>query len=214
MLYQKYIMENKVISFVLFGDAPKYCVGAIKNAQLAPVIYPGWRPIFFLDDSVPRETVDILASLAEVRFMRGYTNETRMVWRFYVAADPSIDRFISRDCDSRLNIREADAVEEWIQSGFPLHTMRDHPHHLCYPILGGMWGSVRGVWDNVINDCDDWWRNHPWVPGHGDMPILNHYVWSKFHDKCMVHHNNFKVKLPGNDFVGEQFDEFDVGRVP
>jgi hypothetical protein len=48
-----------------------------------------------------------------------------MLWRFTVAADPTVDRFIVRDVDSRLNYRERLAVEEWIQSGRPIHIMRD-----------------------------------------------------------------------------------------
>ena len=34
-----------------------------------------------------------------------------MFWRFLVADDPTVDRFIIRDSDSRLNARERFAVE-------------------------------------------------------------------------------------------------------
>ena len=33
---------KKVISFSLWGDNPKYTIGAIKNAELIDTIYPGW----------------------------------------------------------------------------------------------------------------------------------------------------------------------------
>ncbi len=36
-----------------------------------------------------------------------------MFWRFLVADDPQVDRFIVRDSDSRLNARDAYAVAEW-----------------------------------------------------------------------------------------------------
>jgi len=58
-----------------------------------------------------------------------------MLWRFSVAGDDSVDRYIVRDVDSRLNARERFAVEEWIVSGNPLHLMRDHPYHVA-PIMG------------------------------------------------------------------------------
>jgi hypothetical protein len=45
-----------------------------------------------------------------------------MFWRFLVADDPSVDRFIVRDADSRLNPRDALAVAEWVRSGTALHT--------------------------------------------------------------------------------------------
>ena len=37
-----YKLKKKVISFSLYGNDPKYCVGAIKNAKLAKYIYPDW----------------------------------------------------------------------------------------------------------------------------------------------------------------------------
>jgi len=35
--------EVKVISTSLYGSGKRYTVGAIRNAQLLPVIFPGWR---------------------------------------------------------------------------------------------------------------------------------------------------------------------------
>ena len=35
-------MNLKIISFCLWGDLPKYNVGAIRNAELAQKIYPDW----------------------------------------------------------------------------------------------------------------------------------------------------------------------------
>lgn len=46
-------------------------------------------------------------------------------------------RFISRDTDSRLGLRESAAVDEWVKSGKMLHTMRDHPVGHTAPILAG-----------------------------------------------------------------------------
>ena len=48
--------------------------------------------------------------------------------------------YLSRDLDSRFGKREAAAVEEWLQSGAAVHTMRDHPQH-GVPLLGGLWGA-------------------------------------------------------------------------
>lgn len=58
-----------------------------------------------------------------------------MLWRFSIAGDESVDRYVIRDVDSRLNTRERLAVQDWIESGFPLHVMRDHPYHVA-PIMG------------------------------------------------------------------------------
>lgn len=56
---------------------------------------------------------------------QAYGSKFGMIHRFTVAADTTVDRYIVRDVDSRLNYRERFAVEEWIQSGKSIHIMRD-----------------------------------------------------------------------------------------
>ena len=53
---------NKIISFCLWGDDPKYCVGAVRNAELAQDIYPDWTCRFYLGACVPQ---DIVAQLIQ-----------------------------------------------------------------------------------------------------------------------------------------------------
>ena len=55
--------EANVIAFSLWGENPRYLRGAIRNAQLAPDLYPGWMCRFYLDDSVPMATVLELETL-------------------------------------------------------------------------------------------------------------------------------------------------------
>lgn len=61
-----------------------------------------------------------------------------------------VDRWIVRDSDSRLNPRERFAVEEWIQSGKAVHTIRDHPNHER-PLNGGLWGGTKGAVSGMNN---------------------------------------------------------------
>ena len=65
-----------------------------------------------------------------------------MVWRFLIASDPSVGRYIIRDADSRLSERKA-AVSEWIESGKKFHVMRDHPSHNNFAMSGGMWAGQK-----------------------------------------------------------------------
>jgi hypothetical protein len=78
-----------------------------------------------------------------------------MFWRFLAACDPDVDIMISRDADSRLSKREKFAVEEWINSNYQFHIIRDHPYH-SVPILGGMWGSKKGLLSNIGNLINDY----------------------------------------------------------
>ena len=65
-----------------------------------------------------------------------------MMWRFLVVNDVTVSRFIVRDADSRLILRDATEVEHWIQSGKTFHCIRDHPGHSGWPISGGLWGTL------------------------------------------------------------------------
>ena len=50
-------MMKKIISFCLWGDNPKYTIGAIKNADLALDIYPEWTCRYYIGKSTPFEII-------------------------------------------------------------------------------------------------------------------------------------------------------------
>ena len=139
-------MGSKIISFSLWGDNPKYTVGAIRNAELAKQIYPDWICRFYLGQSVPDKIVWLLEAMQNVELVHKPVDGdwTGMFWRFEPASEEDVEVMISRDTDSRLNMREKAAVEEWLKSDKRFHIMRDHPFHK-FPVLGGMWGAKKGV---------------------------------------------------------------------
>lgn len=100
--------EKRVISFGLYGAKEKYTVGAIHNAELASVYFPGWVCRYYVTADVPAAVVNRLkelgAEIEDVPAGMGYS--AGMFWRFMVADDPTVDRYIVRDVDSRLNARD------------------------------------------------------------------------------------------------------------
>lgn len=104
--------KKRIISFSLWGDNPKYTIGAIKNAELAPTIYLGWTCRFCTADDVPPQ---ILSKSRSVKLELAPL-WSGLFWRFYAAGDPEAEAVIVRDTDSRLNWREQVAVAEWLQS--------------------------------------------------------------------------------------------------
>lgn len=59
--------EKRVIAFGLYGNNEKYTVGAIRNAELVSVYFPGWVCRFYTQDDVSPDIVDQLKNLhAEV----------------------------------------------------------------------------------------------------------------------------------------------------
>jgi len=105
--------EKRVVSYGLYGSNPKYTVGAIRNAELVKVWFPGWVARFYCDNTVPANIIktlkDLDAEIVTISDIKG--GIAGMFWRFLVADDDTVDRYIIRDTDSRLNPRERFAVE-------------------------------------------------------------------------------------------------------
>ena len=135
---------KKVISFALFGKDPMYLQGMIENAKLCKKYYPDWLCRCYISKDISTESAMQLIDLdVEVKYHLG-TLDFKAQWvRMEIALDPSVDIFIIRDCDSRINKREAEAVEEFVKSDKVFHIMRDHKKHTA-PIMGGMWGAKKG----------------------------------------------------------------------
>jgi hypothetical protein len=176
---------KRVISFSLFGSQPLYCEGALRNALLVESIYPGWQCRFYVDQSVPQRYIQNLeASGAEIIPMPAASGLARgLFWRFLVAADPEVERFVVRDADSRLNGRERAAVEEWIGSGRSFHIMRDHRQHNAR-VMGGMWGGVGGRLTMMQALIDRWGE---FGPKGRDQEFLRDIVYPLMGEDYLCH---------------------------
>jgi hypothetical protein len=122
---------------------------------------------------------------------------------------------LSRDCDSRLSLREKAAVDEWLESDKGFHTIHDHFHH-SVPILGGLWGIKRGclpVFDKLMSDwsAEDRWQT--------DQDFLAQEIWPRVQSDTLNHsefHTNIWPGIPipvprsGTEFIGATYDENDA----
>jgi len=203
---------KKIISFSLWGDNPKYTVGAIKNAELIDTIYPGWIGRFYCGKSVPIDIIEILKTYTNVEVIEMEENGdwSGMFWRFYACEDSDV--MISRDTDSRLNLREKNAVDEWLNSDKDFHIMRDHPYHNAL-ILGGMWGVRNGILKNIVVLIKNYNKGDFWQV---DQNFLSEQIYPIVVNSSFVHdsyHNinswskNFSIERIDQEFVGDVFDE-------
>jgi len=141
-----------------------------------------------------------------------------MFWRFLVADDPTVDRYIVRDADSRLNLREKMAIEEWIESGKGVHILRDHPNH-NYVMNGGMWGAVKGAIPNMKEMMNSWRDKDAYI---ADMNFLGTMVYPKIENNIIAHDSYhcdrytnshpFPTRRFGWEHVGQVFDARDIAR--
>lgn len=206
---------KKLISYSLWGNNPKYTVGAIKNATTALDYYPDWVCRFYVDYTVPK---DILFSLedfpnVEIIYKSSIGDWSSMFWRFEASYDPDVDIAIFRDTDSRLGIREKLAVDEWLKSDKTFHIMRDHPYHK-YPILGGMWGVKNKNNYHLEETIKNFYNNHSSNQYGTDYEFFIKVLFPKIKEDSLVHDEFFDKKAfpskrNGLEFIGEPFNEDD-----
>jgi hypothetical protein len=202
----------KLITFSLWGNDPKYCIGAVKNSALSPHIYPDWKCRFYVGASTNKYYVEELEkNNAEVIRMDEQGDWSGMFWRFVPAFEDNVEVMISRDTDSRLSKRERYAVDEWLESDKGFHIMRDHPYHGT-AILGGMWGIKKGTISNFKELFEKRAKQDRYDTDQAFLredifPLIEHN--STVHDEFFLPNNPFPQKRRGLEFVGQVFDEND-----
>lgn len=195
----------KIISFSLWGDHMKYIGGALSNVEEAKLIYPDWVCRFYVDSSVPELAVEKLQSSgAEVIIVKSRGSWDGLFWRFWAMDDPNANVVIIRDTDSIVSSRERAAVEDWLDSDFELHGMRDHLDHNV-PIMGGMWGCKnpsKVFGGNLTKKISDWINAQTIMKG-ADQEFLKNEIWADFRSQ-MLTHDRFMgraFKLPDGEIL-------------
>ena len=200
---------KKIISFSLWGDNPKYTIGAIKNVELSKTIYPDWICRFYCGKSVPLDIIEKLKLYdnVEVIEMDEDGNWSGMFWRFYACEDADV--MISRDTDSRLSFREKFAVDEWLNSDKDFHIMRDHPYHNVL-ILGGMWGVRNGLLKNIRELISNYSKGNFWQV---DQNFLKEKIYPIISNKSFIHDSYFSYNISSKKFPSERINKEFVGDV-
>lgn len=207
-----------------------YVEGAIKNVEIAQELFPDWICLFYIGNGVPKRITEKLSTMnnVELVYVGESENALSMFWRFRVIQDKEVDVMVSRDVDSRLSIREKEAIDEWLESDSTFHIMRDHPYH-DVPILGGMWGT------KVNDEIRELFKTQTdiLVPTLNSIPLdeLNekgydqYFLWNMIYPKVVedsIAHDAFfnqkyknsvdfpsRRKYNGVCFIGQVFDEND-----
>jgi len=180
------------LSFSVWGRNPRYLRGALRNALLIPELYPGWCVRFHLDHTVPEDVRQLLANLgAEIQLMPpGQSLRQKLCWRFLVANDPAVGRFLVRDCDSVVNQREVCAVQAWLASDHWFHVMRDWWTHTD-PILAGLWGGIAGVLPDLQSLIADY-QPRAWETANVDQWFLRDVLWGSIRSHALIHDRCFR----------------------
>jgi tetratricopeptide (TPR) repeat protein len=189
--------EQNVIAYTLWGNQPRYQVPLLENARIRPHLFPEWTIRLYHDHSVDAGYLAQLTALSvELRPMRlppGVPAHRGLLWRFEVIADTAIQRFLIRDADSLLTVKERVAVDAWLRSDFHFHAMRDWYTHTDL-LLAGMWGGVGGILPPVATLLGAYtsWRVEN---DHVDQDLLTETVWPAIRRNVLIHDSIFQPCL-------------------
>ena len=208
----------KVVSFCLYGTQRHYQTGAIRNVELCKQVYPGWEIWIYASPTIPKNILTELKDKgATILLVEDNDGPFFMNYRFFPPADERVEYAIFRDTDSRVDEREAAAVNEWIKEGTGLHIMRDHPWHgpsaLHHMMLGGMWG-VKG---DKLRDVKDLLLPRRIPCNHGyDQYLITAFIYPRFINDKTVHDEIFekkpwplpRKKMKVNGYAGKEMYTF------
>lgn len=214
--------EQNVISYTLWGDQPRYLVPLLENARIKPHLFPEWSIRVHHDVLVDASYLDQLAvagvQLCPMELPPGVPAHRQLLWRFEAIADPSVARFLIRDADALLTVKERVAVDAWLASDFHFHAMRDWFSHTDL-LMAGMWGGVGGILPSpatLLRAYTHWRMEHR----HIDQDLLSETVWPAIRHDVLVHDSVFQPclgsvafppfgALPAGHHIGQNaFDHF------
>lgn len=202
---------NKIISYSLWGNNPKYTQGAIKNIELAKIYFPDWKIYLYLSTNT---NFIYESDNLEIIYRTENQSQDGCFWRF--EACDSDDIVIIRDLDDRLSERHKFVVDEWLNSDKKLHIIKDHPNH-TYPIMAGLWGCRYGLLKGITKQISKWENKNYYTT---DQEFLRKILVNEFFIKTSYIHDSFRVSFGHEkvikkervnfEFLGDTFDENDV----
>jgi hypothetical protein len=140
---RKMLKHKKIFSYCIYGQAPKYCLGMLKNIEQITEFYPDFEIWITLGNDVPAAYIDKYKAYANVFLIyTEFSTGRLMAQRFFPIDDPTVDLLLVRDADSRFTLRDMWCINNFINSPYKAFTIRDHKYHF-QEIMAGQCGLKR-----------------------------------------------------------------------
>lgn len=209
---------RKVVSFSLWGADDRYCIGALANAATIGKRLPGWTARFYLGPGVPTAIIARLKALAAEVMADDLALATvpAMMRRFLIHDHPDVDRYLCRDCDSRIGAREVAAISDWTERDRPFHIVRDHPFHHEL-IHGGLWGGRANRRFSIAPLILDYQARNLGEARYGnDQRFLRESIYPRIRGYSLIHDSHYRLPgsrpIPGGE-AGDDRDHIGMGIV-
>lgn len=194
-------MKN-VISFCLYSSKTTYTLGMKENILLGQKFFPDWEIRIYYNDIIPDTFINEYIKLGAICIKcENKMNLQCILWRFFPLDDESVHHWISRDVDSRLSKRDANLVNQWIQSNKTLHCIRDHKYH-CNAIMGGMFGinnkffHAKYKFKKIVEIISELYKKNIY---NVEQDFLNNNLWNVLKHDVMCHISNGGIRIYSSD---------------
>ena len=224
---QEWDMQSKnVVVMSLYGSNMDYIYGALRYAQLVPILYPSWRVRVYVSSFVQKSNSVTPLSIiikklgnmgVEVVTLDEDTSQevSPDMWRLLVADDTTVDRFIIRSPNTRPSEREAVALQNWLRVDNPFYCIRDHPSHSNSSLIPELVGGRPAKLREVLGES---WRTL--MRGYtSGTAFLQQVIWPKVKGYCYCHDSvschrwegsvAFPVLRAESEFIGQRYDAND-----
>tara|TARA_R100000908_G_scaffold65153_1_gene52302 strand:- start:2828 stop:3562 length:735 start_codon:yes stop_codon:yes gene_type:complete len=206
----------KLLTMSVWGDDPRYIIGARQQTRLASQFYPDFTVRIYTDDA---EKFKVLLPWYDVE-IHERQDSNGVFWRFEPMFESEDNIVLVRDSDGRITKREARAVNEWLDSDKTFHTFRDHESHLEYPIIACAFGYKGKLPKQQLDEMLAI-KNQPFYYTN-DQVYLRDSVWPIVKDNSMIHQydqpgwfNESREKLRNRfSFCGNGYDQHDMPLYP
>jgi len=133
--------------------------------------------------------------------MTGIAGIVNMVHRFFPIDDPNVEIMMVRDADSRIHWRDRWAINQFVNSSYVAHTIRDHAEHKCR-LMGGLWGIKKAAGVNIQEQYKLYEKNPEWRGMAWDQDFLSSRIYPLVAPKLLAHIGS------GPSFAPEKLESF------
>lgn len=204
---------NKIISMSVWGDDPRYIIGAKRQIELGKKYYPDWKVRIYTDN------VDNFQGYANVELEPITDLSYGMFWRFLPMFESEDNIVIVRDSDSRITIREKMCVDEWMESDKVFHTFKDHDAHYEFPIIGCSFGYKGSFGNDLLRVMINYMNTNKFYLS--DQFFLRDYIYPVIKENTLLHSmrdgwfaDTRKLLKNKYSFCGNGYDENDMPLYP
>ena len=184
------MINRNYISYSIYGDIEKYFkileynIQILKRNNFKIVLYCEEKNITYL------KTI-----FKDILIINGLINgvNNKMLWRLNPIFSDFTDTLFSRDADSKITNREITLMNNFLDSKFNFHIIRDHELHYM-PIMGGLFGIKKELYKVLSNNrLRERMKNIKNIYNY-DQLYLSDYIYPKVISFTLIHSSSYYYK--------------------